>query len=255
MPDNFGVFARPLPTLICSWILGATAGCQSTALLGSPVCLLATTGLSVPLGIVEIFITHAKEANLALVRGFGRASRYGSWSCEVQGSLRGRGMPLQDGVRWTLVDQCVKRVLLSRVSQDQERSHQRQRPGRDERSLLLICNCSPDLLSSDHSQVDVAPVSSPTRATCSVCDLTNAAIVSGLDATIPSRSIFPVRSTMQIAVSLSDTTPLGISSPGVDEALTSCVQSQGCRGPKACGHSAPDVDRRQRVQVVIKGGC
>jgi len=34
----------------------------------------------------------------------------------------------------TLVDQCVKRVLLSWASQDQERSHQRQRPGRDVRS-------------------------------------------------------------------------------------------------------------------------
>ena len=31
----------------------------------------------------------------------------------------------------TLVDQCVNRVLLSLASQDQERSHQRQRPGRD----------------------------------------------------------------------------------------------------------------------------
>src|SRR6516225_5243598 len=31
----------------------------------------------------------------------------------------------------TLVDQCVKRVLLSRASQSQGRSHQRQRPGRD----------------------------------------------------------------------------------------------------------------------------
>src|SRR5262249_32678416 len=33
------------------------------------------------------------------------------------------------------------------------------------------------------------------------------------------------------------------------------AQSQGCRGSKACCHSAPDVDRRYRVQVVIKGGC
>jgi len=33
------------------------------------------------------------------------------------------------------------------------------------------------------------------------------------------------------------------------------AQSQGCRGSKACCHSAPDVDRRQRIQVVIKGGC
>jgi tripartite-type tricarboxylate transporter receptor subunit TctC len=85
--------------------------------------------------------------------------------------------------------------------------------------LLLICNfraafaClasiqmtgNPSLLSSVHSQVDVAPVSSPTRATCGACDLINAAMVSGSDATTPSRSIFPVRSTMQIAVSFSDT--------------------------------------------------
>ena len=32
------------------------------------------------------------------------------------------------------------------------------------------------------------------------------------------------------------------------------VQSQGCRRSKACRHSAPDVDRRHRIQVVIKGG-
>ena len=63
MPDNFSRALFPR-------YLGATAGCQSTALLGSPVCLLATTGLSVPLGIVEIFITHAKEANLALCERF-----------------------------------------------------------------------------------------------------------------------------------------------------------------------------------------
>src|SRR2546427_5086097 len=33
------------------------------------------------------------------------------------------------------------------------------------------------------------------------------------------------------------------------------TQSQGCRGSKACRHSAPDVDRRHRIQLVIKGGC
>jgi len=33
------------------------------------------------------------------------------------------------------------------------------------------------------------------------------------------------------------------------------AQSQRCRGSKACCHSAPDVDRRQRIQVVLKGGC
>jgi transposase len=33
------------------------------------------------------------------------------------------------------------------------------------------------------------------------------------------------------------------------------AQSQGCLSSKACCHSAPDVDRRQRIQVVIKGGC
>src|SRR5579863_3633002 len=87
------------------------------------------------------------------------------------------------------------------------------------RSLLLICifsaafacrasmqmTGSPILLSSVHSHVDVAPVSSPILVTCGACDLTNAAIVSGSDATTPSRSIFPDRSTMQIAVSFSDT--------------------------------------------------
>src|SRR5262249_54584789 len=56
-----------------------------------------------------------------------------------------------------------------------------------------------------HSHVDVAPVSSPIRETPGACDLINAAMVSGSDATTPSRSIFPVRSTMQIAVSFSET--------------------------------------------------
>ena len=32
------------------------------------------------------------------------------------------------------------------------------------------------------------------------------------------------------------------------------TQSQGCRRSKACRHSAPDVDRRHRIQLVIKGG-
>src|SRR5713226_8322913 len=77
------------------------------------------------------------------------------------------------------------------------------------RSLLLICifraafaclasmqmTGNPILFSSVHSHVDVAPVSSPTRATCGACDLTNAAIVSGSDVTTPSRSIFPVAAT------------------------------------------------------------
>src|SRR6516165_5051611 len=33
------------------------------------------------------------------------------------------------------------------------------------------------------------------------------------------------------------------------------TQSQGCRGSKACRHSASHVDRRHRIQLVIKGGC
>jgi hypothetical protein len=87
------------------------------------------------------------------------------------------------------------------------------------RSLLLICifsaafaclasmqmTGSPILFSSVHNHVDVAPVSNPIRTTFGACDLMNVAIASGSDATTPSRSIFPVRSTMQIAVSFSDT--------------------------------------------------
>jgi hypothetical protein len=46
---------------------------------------------------------------------------------------------------------------------------------------------------------DVAPVSSPIRTTCGARNLMNVAIASGSDATTPSRSIFPVRSMMQIA--------------------------------------------------------
>src|SRR5262245_19076774 len=33
------------------------------------------------------------------------------------------------------------------------------------------------------------------------------------------------------------------------------AQSQGCRRSKGCRNSAPDVDRRHRVQMVIKGDC
>src|SRR5262249_34356871 len=33
------------------------------------------------------------------------------------------------------------------------------------------------------------------------------------------------------------------------------AQGQGCRRSKACCHSAPNVDRRQRIQMVIKGDC
>src|SRR5262249_13986311 len=33
------------------------------------------------------------------------------------------------------------------------------------------------------------------------------------------------------------------------------AQSQGCRRSKACRHSAPNVDRRHRIQMVIKGDC
>ena len=33
------------------------------------------------------------------------------------------------------------------------------------------------------------------------------------------------------------------------------AQSQGRRGSKACRHSAPDVDRAHRIQMVVKGGC
>ena len=33
------------------------------------------------------------------------------------------------------------------------------------------------------------------------------------------------------------------------------AQSQGRRGSKACHHSAPNVDRRNRVQMVIERGC
>src|SRR4029077_20029140 len=32
-------------------------------------------------------------------------------------------------------------------------------------------------------------------------------------------------------------------------------KAQGRRGSKACRHSAPDVDRGHRIQMVVKGGC
>jgi IstB-like ATP binding protein len=63
---------------------------------------------------------------------------------------------------------------------------------------------NPRSFSSVHSHVDVAPASSPTRATFDECDVMNAAIASGSEGTTPSRWIFPVRSTMQIAVSFND---------------------------------------------------
>src|SRR6266436_6449980 len=124
------------------------------------------------------------------------------------------------------IDARTRRALIAWLSRSLTRTSlyhphcmMRAMPTASLRSLLLICNfraafaClasmqmtgSPILFSSVHSHVDVAPVSSPTRATCGACDLTNAAMVSGSDATTPSRSIFPVRSTMQIAVSFSET--------------------------------------------------
>src|SRR5262249_11165472 len=87
------------------------------------------------------------------------------------------------------------------------------------RSLLLICifraalaclasmqmTGNPSLFSSVQSHVAVGPVSSPIRTTCGAWDLMNVAIASGSEGTTPSRAIFPVRSTMQIAVSFNDT--------------------------------------------------
>ena len=110
MPDNFSRALFPR-------YLGATAGCQSTALLGSPVCLLATTGLSVPLGIVEPSSRTPRKRIWHSVRGFGRASRYGSWSCQVQGSLRSRG---HASARWREMDagrsMCEARFALSSIA-------------------------------------------------------------------------------------------------------------------------------------------
>jgi len=33
------------------------------------------------------------------------------------------------------------------------------------------------------------------------------------------------------------------------------AQSKGWRRSQACRHSAPNVDRRHRIQMVIQGGC
>src|SRR6202043_3775930 len=33
------------------------------------------------------------------------------------------------------------------------------------------------------------------------------------------------------------------------------AQSKGCRRSQACRYSAPNVDRRHRIQMVIQGGC
>ncbi|WP_176721926.1 hypothetical protein [Bradyrhizobium sp. LMTR 3] len=48
---------------------------------------------------------------------------------------------------------------------------------------------SPSLFNSVHSHVDVAPVSSPIRATYGAFDLMNAAIASGSERTMPSRNL------------------------------------------------------------------
>ena len=64
---------------------------------------------------------------------------------------------------------------------------------------------SPILFSSVQSHVAVGPVSSPIRMTCGACNLTHAAIAFGSEEIIPSRSIFPAPSTMQIAVSFNNT--------------------------------------------------
>jgi hypothetical protein len=87
------------------------------------------------------------------------------------------------------------------------------------RSLLLICifkaalaclasmqiTGSPSRFSSVHSQVDVAPLSSPIRTGSAACWAMKVAITSGSVATMPSRTILPLASTMQIAVDFSET--------------------------------------------------
>ena len=55
------------------------------------------------------------------------------------------------------------------------------------------------------TKVAVGPVSKPTRTAFGALDLTNAAIVSGSGATIPSRTTDPISLTTQIDVCLSDT--------------------------------------------------
>jgi hypothetical protein len=64
--------------------------------------------------------------------------------------------------------------------------------------------CVPGI-DADDGQSQFIQLASPTRATFGACDLMNIAIASGSEETTPSRSIFPVRSTMQIAVSFNDT--------------------------------------------------
>ena len=78
--------------------------------------------------------------------------------------------PPHDWRKMTLADQCVKRVLLSRASQSQGRSQQRQRPGRDVVFPLL-----------------------PTLAATSTCVTpiaTAAAICSAADRNEPSPAVF-----------------------------------------------------------------
>src|SRR6516165_7552535 len=79
-----------------------------------------------------------KTGSLTAALGLGRSLIPGVRSSSPLNILAGSMVlsavgtcPPHDGVRQTLVDQCVKRVLLCRASQSQERSHQRRRPGRD----------------------------------------------------------------------------------------------------------------------------
>jgi hypothetical protein len=109
--------------------------------------------------------------------------------------------PPHDGVRCRWWIQCVKRVL--------RREHRKTRAISPPRAALaclasMQMTGNPRLFSSVHNQVDVAPASSPTRATFDECDSMSAAIASGSEGTTSSRWIFPVRSTMQIAVSFND---------------------------------------------------
>lgn len=64
---------------------------------------------------------------------------------------------------------------------------------------------SPNRFSSVQSQVQVAPLSSPTRTASGACKTMKAAIASGSVMTVPSRTIFPLALTMQIAVDFSET--------------------------------------------------
>ena len=87
---------------------------------------------------------------------------------------------------------------------------------------------SPILFSSVHSHVDVAPVSSPTRAACGACSLMNAAILDGIEPPTSSTSV-PCERTGWCAASTISTSRCNTAMRSKASKPGAAPQFHGCR--------------------------